>query len=110
MTAETNLILPEGCLVVFVDDTGHETLVRGHPVYGLGGCAVMSENLDRIIRYPWREVRKQVTGLPDAPLHANTFSGVARREDIEAVAELKTRCCVRAPLLAVPQASHTSCN
>jgi hypothetical protein len=26
-------------LLVFVDNTGHEALVLGHPVYDLGGCA-----------------------------------------------------------------------
>src|ERR1700730_8153268 len=86
MTAETELILPKGSLAVFVDDTGHEALVRGHPVYGFGGCPVMSENIERTIRYPWREVRKRVKGSADTPLHANSFSGTARREDIEAVA------------------------
>ena len=31
----TNLVLPDSCLAVFVDDTGHEALVEGQPVYGL---------------------------------------------------------------------------
>ena len=86
MVVETNLILPDGGLVVFVDDTGHEALVPGQPVYGLGGCTVMSEHLDLIIRHPWQEVRRKVTGSSDAPLHANEFSRSAKREDIEAVA------------------------
>src|SRR2546423_14242926 len=80
------LILPEGSIVVFVDDTGHEALVPGHPVYGLGGCAVMDKDLDRIIREPWRASRKQVTGSPDTPLHANTFAGFATRKNIETIA------------------------
>jgi hypothetical protein len=53
---------------VFVDDTGHEALVSGHPVYGLGGCAVMAGDLDRLIRHPWHEVRRKVTGSADTPL------------------------------------------
>jgi hypothetical protein len=81
------LILPEKSLVVFVDDTGHEALVLGHPVYGLGGCAAMGKDLDRIIRQPWREVRRKVTGSPDTPLHANTFAGFATPENIRTVAE-----------------------
>jgi hypothetical protein len=52
----------------------------------LGGCAVMAEHLDRIIRQPWNEIRKIVTGSTGGSLHANTFSRTARREDIEAVA------------------------
>jgi len=81
-----DLLLPSRSLVVFVDDTGHEALVPGHPVYGLGGCAVMSEHLDALIRNPWREVRCAVTGSPDRPLHASDFGQSASPEDIEAVA------------------------
>src|SRR5439155_9854091 len=51
------LKLPEKSLVVFVDDTGHEALVKGHPVYGLGGCAVMADDLERVVRRPWHEAR-----------------------------------------------------
>jgi len=84
---ETNLVLPDECLAVFVDDTGHEALVAGHPVYGLGGCATLARDLDRVIRSPWREIRRRVTGSPDTPLHANTFAGFATAENIAAVAE-----------------------
>jgi hypothetical protein len=81
-----NLALPDRCLAVFVDDTGHEDLVDGQPVYGLGGCAVLSRDLDRIVRAPWRDVRRQVTGSPDTPLHASKFSPLATPENIESVA------------------------
>src|SRR5215208_3347319 len=82
-----NLLLSDRCLAVFVDDTGHEALVRGHPVYGLGGCAAMAEDLDRILRHPWREVRRRVTGSADTPLHAADFARTATREQIGIVAE-----------------------
>jgi hypothetical protein len=87
MTSDTNLPLPDGCLAVFVDDTGHEALVKGHPVYGLGGCAVMGRDFERVIWQPWREVRRRVTGSPDTPLHASEFSRFATQENIEAVAD-----------------------
>jgi hypothetical protein len=86
MVAETNLVLPDRCLAVFVDDTGHEALVAGHPVYGLGGCAAQGRDLDRLIRAPWREIRRRVTGSADAPLHASEFAGFATQENIAAVA------------------------
>ena len=82
-----NLILSNDCLAVFVDDTGHEALVKGHPVYGLGGCAVMAPHLDGIIRQPWREVRRLVTGLADTPLHAYEFKKTATSEHIKTVAD-----------------------
>jgi hypothetical protein len=82
-----HLILPDRCLAVFVDDTGHEALVKGHPVYGLGGCAVMGRDLERVVRQPWKAIRKRVTGSPETPLHANEFPSIAKPGDIEAVAE-----------------------
>jgi hypothetical protein len=87
MVAETNLVLSDRCLAVFVDDTGHEALVAGHPVYGLGGCAALACDLDRVIRAPWREIRRRVTGSPGTPLHANTFPALATQDNIVAVAE-----------------------
>lgn len=81
----TNLNLLPACLTFFIDDTGHEALVDGHPVYGLGGCAILGQDLDEVIRVPWREVRRQVTGSPDTPLHANKFARSATDAHIEAV-------------------------
>jgi hypothetical protein len=73
-----------GCsLAAYVDDTGHESL-KGQPVYGLGGCAVMGCDYERIINQPWRAVRKHVTGSSDGRLHANKFS--RKPEDIDVVA------------------------
>jgi hypothetical protein len=77
----------DNSLVVFVDDTGHERLVQGHPVYGLGGCAVLAGELDRVIRYPWQTVRRKVTGSANTRLHAYTFARSARPEDFETVAQ-----------------------
>jgi hypothetical protein len=83
----TTLTLSNGCLAVFVDDTGHEALVKDQPVYGLGGCAVMARDLDAVIRSPWREVRRRVTGSAETPLHANEFARFATSENIRAVAD-----------------------
>ena len=77
------LVLRDRSLAVFVDDTGHESL-KGQPVYGLGGCAVMGCDYERIMNQPWRAVRKHVTGSSDAQLHASKFSG--KTKDIDVVA------------------------
>lgn len=82
-----NLVLPDRCLAVFVDDTGHEELLKDHRVYGLGGCAALARDLDHVVRAPWREVRRLVTGSPDTPLHASEFSRVATPENIAVVAD-----------------------
>jgi hypothetical protein len=88
MTISGNLVVPDRCLAVYVDDTGHEALVSGHPVYGLGGCAALGRDLNRQIWVPWRNLRKHVTGSPDAQLHAHSFAAIAKqRQDSKAVME-----------------------
>jgi hypothetical protein len=83
---EIRLELPDRCLAVFVDDTGHEDFPEGHPVYGLGGCAALGRDLERLIEGPWKEVRRQVKGSPDAQLHAHKFARTRKTGDVEAVA------------------------
>ncbi len=85
------LIIPPRCLVVFIDDTGHEALASGHPVYALGGCAVMGRDMERLITQPWRELRRRVTGSPDTPLHAHKFSRSAKAGHYDFVAEFFRR-------------------
>jgi hypothetical protein len=74
-------------LAVFVDDTGHEELAKTHQVYGLGGCAALGRDIERLIHRPWKELRRRITGSPDAPLHAHEFPTIARPNDFEAVAQ-----------------------
>jgi len=56
-------------LLVFIDDTGHETYAGTHNYYGLGGCVVLGAHYDWL-KGQWREVRRLINGSPDAPLHA----------------------------------------
>jgi hypothetical protein len=35
-----------------MDDTGHEALASGHPIYKLGGCAITVADLKRVICDP----------------------------------------------------------
>jgi Protein of unknown function (DUF3800) len=84
---QPKLVLQDRTLTVFVDDTGHETLVKGQPVYGLGGCAALGRDIERIINQPWKELRRLVTGSSDTRLHAHKFSRIATAEDFEAVAQ-----------------------
>lgn len=81
------LVFGPNDLLVFVDDTGHETFAPSHPVYGLGGCAVLGHLYHQQICEPWRAVRQRVTGSPETPLHAATFSRTATAAQIRAVAD-----------------------
>ncbi|MGJ0483624.1 MAG: DUF3800 domain-containing protein [Methylomicrobium sp.] len=66
-----HLNLPKDSLVVFVDETGHELLNDPlQKVFGIGGFAVLAQQLDTIVREPWREIRQLVAGSADAQLHA----------------------------------------
>lgn len=86
-----NLELTPDTLVFFIDDTGHEALPCGHQVYGLGGCGLMASELDRLVREPWREVRRIVNGSPEIPLHASDLNvGELSNDQIGAIASFFT--------------------
>jgi hypothetical protein len=82
----SNLILPPYAACVFVDDTGHEDLA-GTSFYGLGACAVLGCEYDRLIRAPWSHVRNVVNGDPAAPLHASDLTGRATPEQLHHIAQ-----------------------
>jgi hypothetical protein len=54
--------------------------VPGHPVYGLGGCAVLARDLDPIIRDPWREVTKEGYGIAGHAAVAVIFESSQRAD------------------------------
>ena len=72
------------CLLFAIDDTGHERL-KGQPVYGLGGCAVMGWDYDRVIAEPWKRRRAATTGSFDGRLHAAEFGSRATRANLAAM-------------------------
>lgn len=84
---QSSLTLAPRSLAVFVDDTGHEELAKTHQVYGLGGCAALGRDIERLIHQPWKELRQRITGSADAPLHAHKFPTIAKPKDFEAVAQ-----------------------
>ncbi len=57
-------------LLVFIDDTGHESFSGNQKYYGLGGCAVLGAHYGRL-KSLWMDVRNRINGSPDAPLHAS---------------------------------------
>ena len=59
-------------LLIFVDDTGHETFAGTQDFYGLGGCVMPRISYEHI-KTKWRELRTIINGDPNAPLHASTM-------------------------------------
>jgi hypothetical protein len=60
-------------LLIFIDDTGHESFTGNQEYYGLGGCAVLGAHYGRL-KTLWMDVRHSINGSPDAPLHASDMS------------------------------------
>jgi hypothetical protein len=71
-------------LLVFVDDTGHETFAGNQGFYGLGACVVLGAGYPHL-KAKWGEVRKKAAGDPDTPLHASTIE--RKPENFEALSE-----------------------
>lgn len=59
-------------LLVFIDDTGHETFAGNQEFYGLGGCVVLGAGYP-YLKDRWGVVRKAINGDRDLPLHGSTM-------------------------------------
>ena len=65
------LALGPETLVVALDDTGHERFADAqHPVFGIGGCAFMVRDYERLIDIPWTYMCKTFFPGVSRPLHA----------------------------------------
>jgi hypothetical protein len=71
-------------LLVFVDDTGHETFAGNQGYYGLGGCVVTGLAYEHV-KTKWREVRQAINGDPDTPLHGSDVTANPKAESFAAI-------------------------
>jgi len=60
-------------LLVFIDDTGHETFAGDQGFYGLGGCVTLGTAYAHL-KTKWEDVRTAINGDPAAPLHASEMA------------------------------------
>jgi hypothetical protein len=75
LSDEIQLQVGGACLLFFTDETGHETFADpNYPVFGLGGCAIISSAAEAFIRQLWRAMKAAHFGGADVPLHANAAS------------------------------------
>jgi hypothetical protein len=57
--------------MVFIDDTGNVDLSdKNYPLFGLGGCIVLSDNYDKEIVKPWLKLKDSKFEGKDNQLHA----------------------------------------
>lgn len=76
-------------LLVFLDETGDEQYSDPkHPVFGIGGCAIRSEEYVHRIRMPWVLLKRDVLGLINQPFHAVDFE--RSRPAIEKILAINT--------------------
>jgi hypothetical protein len=71
-------------LLVFIDDTGHETFAGNQGFYGLGGC-LMTGFAYAYLKPKWRGVRKIINGDPEAPLHGSDITTNPKPESFAAL-------------------------
>lgn len=62
---------PGSTLLVGVDETGHELFAdKRHPVFGLGGCAMLVRHYEEHLDHPWRQMKEHFFGGATTQLHA----------------------------------------
>ena len=76
ITKEGELLsLEPSCLMVFIDETGSESLSdKIHPVFGLGGCAVLASDYEKLISIPWDNLKNEYFEGADKTLHASELN------------------------------------
>lgn len=66
--------MPEDGLLVFIDETGIEDFSDlRNPTFGRGGCAVLSGDYKRLLKKPWRRLKRDYLGGANKPFHATEF-------------------------------------
>lgn len=73
MTSDTLVIRPR-MLLVFIDETGIEDYSDpNNPTFGRGGCAVQAGDYKKLIRKPWRKLKRERLGGTMKAFHATAF-------------------------------------
>ena len=58
--------------LIFIDETGEENFNdQQYPIFGLGGCASLVKDYERLINSPWSKMKDSKFEGANKPLHAN---------------------------------------
>ena len=83
----TSLNYEAGDLLIFIDDTGVKKPSVSHPVFGLGGCALLGADYD-VLKPEWMTLRRNVFQLADdAKFHATDILPGLSVEQLSVVTE-----------------------
>lgn len=73
--------LSENTLVVAIDDTGHEEFLDpNYRVFGLGGCAFLVRDYERLIEKPWNYMCAKFFADVPRPLHAASLQNLSSEQ------------------------------
>lgn len=71
---DEKLKLPLRSLLVFIDETGNEDLSDPrNQTFGRGGCGCLYTDYKRLIKKPWRKLKRERLGGATKPFHAADF-------------------------------------
>lgn len=70
-TDRGKVLLEDDCLLVFIDETGGESLSDPNcPIFGLGGCAMVVSHYEKIMKLPWNYMKDTYFSGSNKNLHA----------------------------------------
>lgn len=71
---DNTLVPTPNMLLVFIDETGNEDYSDpNNPTFGRGGCGVLGGDYQRLIKEPWRRLKRERLGGANKPFHATEF-------------------------------------
>lgn len=86
-----HIVYPGSTLLVAIDETGHEGFAAPlHPVFGLGGCAVLLKHSDELINRPWLYMKERFFDGANVPLHAAKLHNPTK-DQVEALEHFFTK-------------------
>jgi len=89
---EGNLILADDVFVVALDDTGHEELHEANgECFGIGGCAFMVSDYQRLVEAPWNFMLQRFFPDVPRPVHAVEHFRNPTKEQMSALTHFFTR-------------------
>lgn len=89
---EGNLILADDVFVVALDDTGHEELHNANgECFGIGGCAFMVSDYQRLVEAPWNSMLQQFFPNISRPVHAVEHFRNLTKEQMSALTHFFTK-------------------
>ncbi len=73
--------LPETTFVVAIDDTGHEEFKDpNYQVFGIGGCAFLVKDYERLIEKPWNYMCHHFFPSINRPMHAAELRSLSQKQ------------------------------